>query len=332
MPSRTWGRLWFAVLIGSLAASGTAVAASAELVFYSSVPRNLSDALVKGFEAKQPDIKVTMFQAGVETVLEKLELEIRGTSRPKADILWIQEPAAMDGFAKRGLLEPYVPKDADQVPAVYRDKDGHWTGTFVTHAILMYNTRAIPKDRAPKSWKEMADPRLKNKLVLANPRISGTGAAVASAMVQNYGWKFWEEVAKNRPMVAAGHPPMVSTIIAGERHLGPMLDYSIFEAVRKNQPIGFAFPEEGAIAVGAYAGIVKGTRALEAARKFADFFASKEAAAIIRPIGMYHTRIDAPPPEGWPPIAQVKLLPFNWEEHERNKGDMKKKFADLMER
>lgn len=327
-----WLVLPIAILIGSLGAGGAAAAATTELVFYSSVPRNLTDALVKGFEAKHPDVKVTMFQAGTEVVLEKIELEIRGTGRPKADVVWIQERAAMERLTKRGLLEQYVPKDAGQIPAVYRDKEGHWAATFVTHAILMYNTRAIPKDKAPKGWKDMEDPQYKNKLVFADPRISGTGAAVVSAMVQNYGWKVWEEVAKNRPMIAAGHPAMVSTIISGERYLGPMLDYSIFAAVRKGEPIGFVFPEEGAIAVGAYISIVKGTAALEATRKFVDFFASKDAAAIIHPLGMYHTRADAPPPEGWPPIGQIKLLPFNWEEHERNKGEMKKKFADLMGR
>jgi iron(III) transport system substrate-binding protein len=331
MRKAKWASLGLAIVVGALGANGAAAAAG-EIVFYSSVPRNLSDALVKGFEAKLPDIKVTMSQAGVETLLEKLELEIRATGRPKADVLWIQEPAAMDGFARRGLLEAYAPKDAEQIPAGYRDKEGHWAGTFVTHAILMYSTRAVPKDKAPRSWKDMADPRFKGKLVLANPRISGTGAAVVSAMLQHHGWKFWEEVARNRPLIAAGHPAMVSTIIAGERHLGPMLDYSIFEAARKGQPIGFAFPEEGAIAVGAYVGIVKGTKALDAARRFADFFASKDAAALIRPLGMYHTRVDAAAPEGWPPIAEVKLLPFNWAEHEKNKPEMKKRFADLMER
>ncbi len=322
--------LWVWVVVVSLAAGGTGAAASTELVFYSTVPRDLSEALVKGYEAKYPDVKVSLWQAGVETVLEKMELETRGTGRPKADVVWIEEPAAMDRFAKRGLLEKYPPKDSEQIPAVYRDKEGYWTGNHVGHTMIFYNNRLVPKEQAPKSWKDMADPRFKNKLGLSNPKISGTGAALASAMVQLYGWKFWEDVAKNRPLLAPGTQAMVSTVIQGERLLAATQDYTIAAAIRKGQPIGFTFPEEGVFPFGAYVGIVKGTQGLEAARNFVDFFVSKDTAAIMHRLGMYHTRIDAPAPEGWPPIGQIKLLPFNWEEHERDKPAMKKRFSGLM--
>jgi hypothetical protein len=59
------------LVAGSLASSSTL---ASEILFYSSVPRNLSENLVKAFEAKNPDIEVKLFQAGTETVLEKLEL------------------------------------------------------------------------------------------------------------------------------------------------------------------------------------------------------------------------------------------------------------------
>jgi iron(III) transport system substrate-binding protein len=324
--------LWGVCLVAlvALAIETDAAAPGQQLVFYSSVPRNLSDVLVKGFQAKNPGVAVDMFQAGTEIVLAKLDLEIRGHGRPQADVIWIQDPSAMERFAKGGFLERYVPKEADQLVGTYRDPQGLWTGTFVTHALLMYNSSAVSKENVPKSWRDLANPRFRNKIVLADPRVSGTGAAVVGALAQRHGWGFWEEVAKNKPQVAPGHPAMVSTIIAGERHLGPMLDYSIYEAVRRGQPIGFVFPEEGAIAIGAYLGIIKGTSSLDAAQKFADFFASKEAAALTRPLGMYSTRIDSAPPDGWPALNQVKPLKFSWEELGRGLNGIKKKFAEVM--
>src|SRR5260370_24241829 len=72
------------------------IAQAAELLFYSSVPRNLSESLVKAFEAKNPNVAVKIFQTGTETVLEKIELEIKGKGRPDAAVLWIQESAAME--------------------------------------------------------------------------------------------------------------------------------------------------------------------------------------------------------------------------------------------
>ena len=320
----------FTVIFGITA--WTAPVAAGELLFYSSVPRNLTEPLIKGFEARNPDVKVTMFQAGTETMLEKMQLEIQGKGKPDADVVWVQELPAMERFAEKGLLIRHIPADADKIASAYRDKSGYFHGTFITHAVLMYNTNALNEKTAPQSWQDLAAPRFDNKLTFANPRISGTGAAVASALVQNFGWEYWQKVAKNRPMIAAGHPAMVSTIIAGERTVGPMLDYSIVAAVDKKQPIGYVFPKEGVIAVAAYVAIINGTKSPADARKFVDFFASKEAAAILQKGGMYSSRTDAEPPRGWPPITQIKTLPFDWNLHGKSLDDIKKKFAELTER
>lgn len=313
-------------------AAGAGAAAAADLLFYSSVPRNLTEPLVRAFEAKNPGTKVTLFQAGTETLLEKMELEIQGKGKPEADFVWIQELAAMQRYAEKGLLVPYVPADADKIPEIYRDRTGHFFGTFVTHAVLMYNTRALNDQTAPKSWKGLLEARFRDKTTFADPRISGTGAAVASAAVQNFGWSYWEKISANRPLIAPGHPAMVSTIIAGERTVGPMLDYSIVAAMAKGQPIAFVFPQEGAVSVAAYSAIVKGAKALPDARKLADFFVSKDAANVLQGMGMYHSRIDAQPPKGWPAIAEIKVLPINWEEHKQKKDEIKKRFSELMGR
>jgi iron(III) transport system substrate-binding protein len=307
-------------------------ARAGELLFYSSVPRNLSDVLVKGFEQDNPGTTVKMFQAGTETLLEKIELEIQGRGKPEADVVWIQEQSAMERLVERDHLLAHLPEGHEAIDAVYKDKGGRWIGTFVTHAIFMYGTKTLNETTAPKSWQDLIQPKFRNKLTFANPRVSGTGSAVASALVQNFGWPYLEKLALNKPQIAAGHPPMVSTVIAGERSVGPMLDYSIFEAMAKGQPMGFVFPAEGAVAVPAYAAIVQGTKNQEAARKFVDFFASRKAASLLRERGMYHTRNDAQPPDNWPEIGKVKIIAFDWQRHRTEKDAIKDRFADLMEK
>jgi ABC-type glycerol-3-phosphate transport system substrate-binding protein len=77
---------------------------AAELLFYSSVPRNLSEGLVRAFEAQNPDITVKIFQTGTETLLEKVELEIKGKGRPEADVLWIQDKGSDGAFGRAWSL------------------------------------------------------------------------------------------------------------------------------------------------------------------------------------------------------------------------------------
>ena len=305
---------------------------ASELLFYSSVPRNFSETLVKAFEAMNPDVTVKIFQAGTETLLEKVELEIKGKGYPDADVVWIQEKAAMHRLAERHLLAKYFPAGQEAIDEQYKDPDGYWIATFVTHVILMYNERAFKDGTPPGSWQELADPRFRNKLTFANPRVSGTGAAVISALVQNLGWGYIGKLAANKLQIASGHPAMVSTIAVGERTVGPMEDVSVFQAMAKKQPVGSVFPAEGAVAVPAFAAIASHTTNTNAAQKFMDFFTSKEAANLLRSEGMYHTRKDASPPEGWPAIASIKVMKFDWLRHNAEKESIKDRFADLVER
>ena len=308
------------------------ISQASELLFYSSVPRNLSESFVKAFESKNPDVTVNIFQTGTETLLEKVELEIKGKGHPDADVVWIQEKAAMQRLAERHLLAKYLPAGQEAIDEQYNDPDGYWIATLVTHVILMYNERAF-KDRSPPgSWQEGADPRFRNKLTFANPRVSGTGAAVISALIQNLGWGYIEKLAANNLQITSGHPAMVSTIVIGERTAGPMEDMSVFGAMAKKQPVGFVFPAEGAVAVPAFAAIASHTTKIDAAQKFMDFFTSKEAADLLRSQGMYHTRKDAAPPEGWPPITAIKIMKFDWARHNAEKQSIKDRFADLVER
>jgi iron(III) transport system substrate-binding protein len=317
------------LIVGGVLTTG---ASAAELLFYSSVPRNLSESLVRAFETQNPNITVKIFQTGTETLLEKVELEIKGKGRPEADVLWIQEKAAMERLAERGLLERYLPAGHEAIDEQYKDVEGRWIGTFVAHVILMYNLRSFKGQKPPSSWGELADPRFRNKLTFANPRVSGTGSAVVSTLVQNLGWAYIEKLAANKPQIASGHPAMVSTIVIGERPVGPMEDFSVFEAMAKKQPVSFVFPSEGTVAVPAFAAIAAHTGKMDEAKKFIDFFASKDAAELLRSQGMYHTRKDARPPQGWPEIASIKTMKFDWVKHNAEKQSIKDRFADLVER
>src|SRR4029453_10076542 len=51
-------------MVAMLVLCGAGAAGAGELLFYSSVPRNLSDVLVKGYEQDNPGTTVKMFQAG----------------------------------------------------------------------------------------------------------------------------------------------------------------------------------------------------------------------------------------------------------------------------
>jgi iron(III) transport system substrate-binding protein len=323
-------RCWLSLALLALMPAA-AHAETVALQFYSTVPRNLSEPLAQKFAALNPGLSANLFQAGVETVLEKMELEIKGTGRIQADVMWIEEPAAVAEFAERGLLAPDPAPDLANLLAAYRDPQGRFAANHVAHVFFMYNTARVPAAQAPQSWRDLTQPRYANKLIFSNPRISGTGATVAAAMVQTYGWSYWESIAKLRPLLVAGSQAMTSTIIQGERPIGAIHDYTIGEAIKKGQPIGYVVPAEGGVSLPALVAIANGTPKLDAAKKFFEFMVSRDAAAVLLELGMFHTRVDLPGPAGWPKIDEVKTLPFDWAVHAKQKADLKARFSDLIE-
>ena len=319
-------------ILAGIWSMSAASAETTEIQFYTTVPRNLSEPLAQKFTELNPDIKVNIFQAGVETVLEKMQLEARGTGRFQADVMWIEEPAAIRQFADEGRLEAYQSPELKNVSAAYRDPEGRFVANHVAFIFIMYSTKKIQPGAAPKSWSDLTDTKFAGQLVFSNPQVSGTGAAIVSAMVQKFGWPFWEGIAKLKPVLVNGSQGMTSLIIQGERPVGVMQDYTIADAMQKKQPVNFIVPEEGSLAMPAYFAIARGTPKLEAAKKFYDFMISKDGAEVLMRLGMYHTRTDLPGPEGRPPIAGVKTIPFDWAQHAREKPAMKATFADVMDK
>jgi len=328
MSGRFFGVAVIALLLGAVAAR----AQDTELQFYTSVPRELSAPLAERFTAMNSGIKVNLFEAGAETVLGKMELEIRSAGRIQADVIWLEEPAAVKQFADDGRLEPYASSELENVLPIFRDPQGRFVANQVAFVFIMYNAKKMSSDKAPKSWKDLTDSRFAKQLIFANPRVSGTGATVASAMVQAYGLVYWESIAKLKPILVSGSEGMISTIVQGERLAGPIHNYTIGELLEKKQPIAYVVPTEGGIALPAYVAIARGTPKLEAAKKFYDFMISKEAAGQLVKDGMFSTRTDVPGPKGWPSIGEVKTMPFDWAQHARAKAEIKAKFADLMEK
>jgi iron(III) transport system substrate-binding protein len=319
-------------LLAAITTLSKAHAQQVALQFYTSVPRELSEPLAKRFTELNPGIEVNLYETGVETLLQKMSLEVRATGRTQADVMWIEEPAAMKKFADDGLLEPYAAKELEKVLPEYRDPQGRFVANYVALVLLMYNSNKLNVDTAPKSWKDLTDSRFANQLIFANPRVSGTGATFAAAMVQLHGWKFWESIAKLNPILVSGSEGMTSIVIQGERLVCATQNYNIDAAMAQKQPVNFVVPAEGAVALPAYFAIAHGTPKMEAAKKFYDFMISSEAAALLSKQGMFNTRPDLPGPANWPNVGKIKTIAFDWAEYARSKSEIKAKFAELMEK
>jgi hypothetical protein len=58
-------------------------------------------------------------------------------SNPQADVYWANEPIRAE-LKQQGISAPYVSPIAGDIPALFKDPDGHWTGFSARARVLPY--------------------------------------------------------------------------------------------------------------------------------------------------------------------------------------------------
>ena len=180
-------------------------------------------------------------------------------------------------------MEKYVPDNAGKVLDVYKnyDPDGYY---FVTSAGMIgigYNTAKVKEADAPKNWTDLLDPKWKDNIALGHPGFSGYVGTWALTLRNQYGWEFFEKLAKNNPRIGRSINDTVTMLNAGESAIagcGPV--GTLLESVQKGNPLAMVYPTDGTVLIIAPSGIMKGCKHPKAARLFMEFLLTAGASQI----------------------------------------------------
>lgn len=207
-------------------------------------------------------------------VISKIKAE-GGT--PMADV-WFG--GGVDAFmtAKAdGILEQYKPEGFDKIKEGFKDEEGYWISKGITVVGFLANNKILEDKKLPipKTWEEIADPKYKDEVIMANPAVSGTSFANVKGLLDKYGeekgWEYFTKLNNNIKFYGErGKDPQEKTI-AGEFGLGIIpIDKSAFDEAEKNN-LTAIYPEDGLCWVPEGVAIFKNSPNLEAAKKFEDF-------------------------------------------------------------
>ncbi|CCQ93926.1 ABC transporter, substrate-binding protein [[Clostridium] ultunense Esp] len=232
-------------------------------------------------------IKVEFISMSSGELLSRVKAE---EGKPMADI-WFG--GGLDAFMEakeEGLLESYISKESEDIPAEFKDPEGYWIGKGLTIVGLLVNKDILEENNLPMptSWKDLTNPVYKDEIIMSNPAISGTNYAAVNGLLQmmgeEEGWKFFEELDKNIPYYAKrGKDPQLKTM-EGEFAIGIIpADKSAFD-LQEEQNVEVVFPEDGIPWVPEGVAIFKNSQNLEGAKAFIDFMLSKENQQILAQI------------------------------------------------
>ncbi len=121
------------------------------------------EAVATAFQVAHPGIDVQMVTLPDASVAEALT----AGDRPGA-VWWGADWRALHAAARSGALSPLPPPEdsASTAGSVGRASDGLWAAIYQSPLVLVFNTRAVTRSRAPTDWIDLGHVRWSGELVL----------------------------------------------------------------------------------------------------------------------------------------------------------------------
>ena len=267
----------------ALCAAWTGMAhAETTLTVYTALEADQLKAYQGAFEQANADVKIKWVRDSTGIITAKLLAE---KAAPQADVVMGVAASSLLVLEKEGLLQAYAPKGVEKLDKAYVDSatPPTWVGMDVWGATICFNTVEAAKQglKKPESWHDLLKPEYKGKIVMPNPASSGTGYFDVSGWLASFGekdgWAYMDKLHENiAQYVHSGSKPCKQAA-AGEFPIGISFEYRAAKLKEGGAPIDLVFPKEGLGWDLEATAVMKGTKNLDAARKLADWSASREA-------------------------------------------------------
>jgi len=250
---------------------------------YSPHGKHLEGDVKKRFEAANPGWSVDFQDMGGATILAKIVAE---KSLPRADVWWGGAPSDFSQAETQGLLEPYAPDWVKALPAEAKSVTGAWAATFRSPLLILYNSKKITKEEAPKDWDELLNAKWQGRIAIRDVKPSTTmktawGALILRANARektdDAGFSFLKKLDSNTGAYAAD-PQALNELLASENTKYALTIWTLADAPLlkdRGYPFEFVFPPEVPVVLDSIA-LIKGAPNPEGAKLFHDFVNSPE--------------------------------------------------------
>jgi len=263
----------------------------------------------QAFEKRYPGIKVEVVRATAGVIYQRVLQETQAGVTAD-DVFSSTEEGHYLHFKDQKLIRPYVPAGADQVLLRFQhmDPDNCYQVASVGLMLLLHNTQQVPADAAPKQWKDLLDPKWKDKIAFGHPAFSGYIATWVLALTDLYGWDYFDSLSKQNPLIGRSANDAIAELNSGERLVAAGPDAITLKSKNKGNPIDIIYPSDGSVFMTAPSAILTKAPHPHAAELFMDYFMTKEYSEILVQNGFSPLRPDVTPPKGLKPLSDVKLI------------------------
>ena len=298
--------------------------------WYTSTPVKAAQYIATEFE-RQTGIKVELLRTGGGEVIRRFQQEA-AAGRFAADVITMSDMSAANDLARRGRFAPFKPLGFDKVIPDAKDPDGNFIAQRLTMVGMLVRTDKVAAADRPTTWSDLAAPKYKGMLVMADPAFTAIQLVVVATLSQKLGWSFYEQLRKNDTMIVQSHEQIYDTVKRGERLIAAeSSDPRIYTGGEIPPNMISVIPRNGAIQVPSPTAIVKGSPHPNAAKLFAQFNLTPEIQHKFTEEGHHSPRVDIAPPSGLPRLDELTLYPADYDYIEKSTKQIKARFADIFQ-
>lgn len=276
---------------GSSASSGGSGASGSSKVLTIISPNSnqIQNEFETAFKAKNPGVSIRWIDKGA-TVEDLRFVQSQFKSKPEGigiDCFFGGGGETFTELEGQGSLQPLpetygVPPELNGVPLV--GKDRKWVAAALSDFGILYNKVLFARDKLPlpKSWADLGDARLRNRVALADPRHSGSAHAVFEIILQtagwDAGWKILNRMAANAREFSRSASDLPQSVARGDTVASTAINFYALAAIDSagKDKLGYISPVGGVVQTPDPIGILKGAPNPELARKWVSFVMSPE--------------------------------------------------------
>ncbi len=270
-----------------------------------------AETLGRTFTAEYPGIKVEVIRTTGQVAYQRLLLDIKNKT-PQCDVFSTTDISHMPILRERQQLSEYSPENAAHLmPQFTALSDAGYS--YVTNAsryFLIYNTKFVKPENAPRNWTDLLDPRWKGFVATGHPAFSGCTGVWCVGMRKLYGWEFFEKLAKNNPRIGRSAVDPVTLMTAGEVHVGLASANTAYRTIDKGNPLAIVNPTDGLALCVTPSAIPANAPHPAAARLFMEWLLSEGYSKIVASDGSEPIREGVPTRPDEPALGTQKVIPL----------------------
>jgi len=264
------------------AAAGCTKEQRPAVVVYTALDPIFSEPILAKFEQRSGIRVLPTYDVEAVKTTGLVNRIIEERRHPRCDVFWNNEIIRTIVLKRKGCLVPYKSPSARDIPPRFKDPAGYWTGFAARARVILCNTDMVPAAEMPTSIYDLAQPRWRGQVAVANP-LFGTTATHCAALFASLGpqraKEFLLSLKRNGAVIVAGNAVARDQVADGELKLCLTDTDDSNSALLKNKPVRMIYPDQdgmGTLLIPNTVALVAGAPHPREAKRLIDFLLSEE--------------------------------------------------------